>query len=59
LKGYIDQRKDELTDSMYLKLLASCKFLAAPGKSIWIITPDELEGVLSHDCGIQLVSDPE
>lgn len=59
LKEYIEQRKDELTDSMHLKLLASRKFLASPGKSIWIIPPEELEGVLSHDCGIQLVSDSE
>lgn len=59
LKEYIEQRKDELTDSMYLKLLASRKFLAAPGKSIWIIPPEQLETVLNQDYGIQLVSDPE
>lgn len=59
LKEYIDQRKDELTDSMYLKLQASCKFLAVPGKSICIIPPEQLEGILSHVCGIQLISDPE
>lgn len=59
LKEYIEQRKDELTDSMYLKLLASRKFLAAPGKSIWIIPPEQLETVLNQDYGIQLISDPE
>ena len=59
LKEYIEKRKDELTDSMYLKLLASRKYLAAPGKSIWIIPPDQLETILSQDCGILLVSDPE
>ena len=59
LKEYIDQRKDELTDSMYLKLLASSKFLGAGGRSIWIITPEQVGAVLNRDCGIQLVPDPE
>ncbi|MCB9419987.1 MAG: hypothetical protein H6667_09295 [Ardenticatenaceae bacterium] len=59
LKEFIDQRKDELTDSMYLKLQASCKFLATPGKFICIIPPEQLEGVLNQECGIQLISDPE
>jgi carbamate kinase len=59
LTEHIEQRKDELTDSMYLKLLASCKYLTAPGKSIWIITPEQLETALNQDLGIQLISDPE
>ncbi|PIE80402.1 MAG: carbamate kinase [Chloroflexi bacterium] len=59
LKEFIEQRKNELTDSMYLKLVASCKFLATPGKSICILPPEQLEEVLIHKCGIQLVSDPE
>lgn len=59
LKEYIAQRKNELTDSMYLKLLASRKFIETTGKTIWIVPPEQLEAVLTHDCGIQLVSDPE
>lgn len=59
LTEYIEQRKDELTDSMYLKLLASRKYLTTPGKTIWIITPEQLDTVLNQDSGIQLISDPE
>lgn len=55
----IEDQKDELTDSMYLKLLASRKFLQAGGKSIWIIPPEQLGDVLNRDCGIQLIPDPE
>jgi carbamate kinase len=59
LKKYIEQRKDELADSMYLKLVASRKYLLAGGKSIWIVPPDQLCAVLDRDCGIQLIPDPE
>ena len=48
LKEYIERRKDELTDSMYLKLLASSKFLGAGGRSIWIITPEQIGAVLNR-----------
>lgn len=58
LQAFIEQRRNDLTDSMYLKLVASRKFLTAPGKAIWIIPPEQLDVVLSQDCGIQLVSDP-
>jgi hypothetical protein len=59
LKEYIERRKDELTDSKYLKLLASSKFLGAGGRSIWIITPEQIGAVLNEDCGIQLIPDLE
>lgn len=59
LSALIEKQKDELTDSMYLKLLASRKFLQAGGKSIWIIPPEQLDDVLKSDCGIQLIPDPE
>lgn len=59
LNEYIEERKDDLTDSMYLKLVASSKFLAAGGKSIWIIPPEQIEAVFEKDCGIQLVPDPD
>ncbi len=59
LSALIEKQKDELTDSMYLKLLASRKFLQAGGKSIWIIPPEQLGDVLNRDCGIQLIPDPE
>ncbi len=53
------EEQDDLTDSMYLKLVASSKFLQAGGKSIWIIPSEQLRTVLDQDCGIQLVPDPE
>lgn len=59
LKEHIENRKGELTDSMYLKLIASSKYLQAGGKSIWIIPPEQLGTVLDRDCGIQLIPDPE
>lgn len=59
LNSFIEQTKDELTDSMYLKLVASNNFLQAGGKSIWIIPPEQLGTVLDKECGIQLIPDPE
>lgn len=59
LKAYIEQRKNELTDSMYLKLVASGKYLGVSGRTIWIIPPEQIGAVLSRDCGIQLIPDPE
>lgn len=51
--------QDDLTDSMYLKLAASSKFLQAGGKSVRIIPPEQLRTVLDQDCGILLTPDPE
>lgn len=59
LNEHIEQSRDELSDSMYLKLLASSKYLQAGGRSIWIISPEQLGSVLNRDCGIQLIPDPE
>ncbi len=53
------EEQGDLTDSMYLKLVASSKYLQAGGKAIWIIPPEQLDAVLDQDCGIQLVPDPE
>lgn len=58
LKALIAEQGD-LTDSMYLKLVASSKYLQAGGKAIWIIPPEQLGAVLEKDCGIQLVPDPK
>jgi len=58
LNSLINEQGD-LTDSMYLKLVASSKYLQAGGKAIWIIPPEQLGTVLDQDCGIQLVPDPE
>ena len=58
LNALIEQQGD-LADSMYLKLVASSKYLQAGGKSIWIIPPEQLGTVLDRDCGIQLIPDPE
>ena len=53
------EEQDDLTDSMYLKLAASSKFLQAGGKSVRIIPSEQLRGVLDQDCGILLTPDPE
>ncbi len=58
LNALIEQQGD-LPDSMYLKLVASSKYLQAGGKSIWIIPPGQLGAVLDRDCGIQLIPDPD
>jgi carbamate kinase len=57
LQALIAEQGD-LTDSMYLKLVASSKYLQAGGKAIWIIPPEQLDAVLEKDCGIQLIPDP-
>ncbi len=51
--------QDDLTDSMYLKLVASRRFLEIGGKSIQIIPFEQLRIVLDQDCGILLTPDPE
>jgi carbamate kinase len=58
LRELIAERKDELTDSMYLKLIASSKFLETGGRSIWVIPPEHIEAIFNRDCGILLTPDP-
>ena len=55
----LEQNKDEIIDSMNLKLDACRNYLQAGGKSVWIIPAEQLCAVLSEDCGIHLVPDPE
>ena len=59
LNNYLEHRKDELTNSMYLKLVASSNYLQTGGQSIWIIPAEQLGVVLDQDCGIHLIPDPE
>ncbi|MDX1412883.1 MAG: hypothetical protein R3293_01765 [Candidatus Promineifilaceae bacterium] len=58
LRDLIAETQDVLTDSMYLKLVASSKYLTTKGRSIWIIPPEHIEAIVKRDCGILLIPDP-
>jgi len=57
LKEFIEIRKGELSNSMYLKLVASSRYLSTGRRSIWIVPPEHVEAIFNKDCGILLIPD--
>jgi len=57
LRKFIEARKDTLSNSMYLKLVASSKYLSNGKRSIWIIPPEHIDAIFNRDCGILLIPD--